>query len=39
MNVNNMVYFGSFGVDPKEIKKFIGSKDIIKIFIEYKHTI
>ena len=41
MNVKNVTYFGSFGVEhiPKEIKKFIGNKNVIKIFIEYKHTI
>ena len=38
---NNIVYFDTFGVEhiPKETKKFIGDKNIIKIFIEYKHTI
>ena len=31
MNTNNIVYFDSFGVEhiPKEIKKFIGNKNII----------
>ena len=31
MNVNNIVYFDSFGVEriPKEIKEFIGNKNII----------
>ena len=31
MNENNIVYFDSFGVEhiPKEIKKFIGNKNII----------
>ena len=31
MNANNIVYFDSFGVEyiPKEIKKFIGNKNII----------
>ena len=31
MNVNNIIYFDSFGVEynPKEIKKFIGNKNII----------
>ena len=31
MNVNNATYFHSFGVEhiPKEIKKFIGNKNII----------
>ena len=30
-NNNNVTYFGSFGVEhiPKEIKRFIGNKDII----------
>ena len=32
VNANNIVYFDSFGVEhiPKEIKKFIGNKNIIK---------
>ena len=40
MNGNNIIYFDSFGVEqiPKEIKKFIGNKNIITN-IEYKHTI
>ena len=31
MNDNNVIYFDSFGVEhiPKEIKKFIGNKNII----------
>ena len=31
VNVNNIVYFDSFGVEhiPKEIKRFIGNKNII----------
>ena len=31
MNANNIVYFDSFGVEyiPKEIKKFIGNRNII----------
>ena len=31
MNANNVIYFDSFGVEhiPKEIKKFIGNKNII----------
>ena len=31
MNAKNVTYFGSFGVEhiPKEIKKFIGNKNII----------
>ena len=31
MNSNNIIYFDSFGVEhiPKEIKKFIGDKNII----------
>ena len=31
MNGNNIIYFDSFGVEhiPKEIKKFIGNKNII----------
>ena len=41
VNAENITYFDSFGVEhiPKEIRKFIGNKNIIKIFIEYKHTI
>ena len=37
---NNIICFNSFGVEdiPKEIKKFIGNKNIIAN-IEYKHTI
>ena len=32
MNTNNIVYFDCFGVEhiPKEIKKFIGNKNIIR---------
>ena len=31
VNGNNIIYFYSFGVEhiPKEVKKFIGNKDII----------
>ena len=34
MNGNNTVYFDSFGVEhiPKEIKKFIGNKNITSIY-------
>ena len=41
VNVINITYFDSFGVEhiPKEIKKFIAIKNIITIFLEYKHTI
>ena len=33
-NKNNIIYFDSFGVEhiPKEIKKFIGNKNISNIF-------
>ena len=32
VNDNNVIYFDSFGVEhfPKEIKKFIGSKNVVK---------
>ena len=35
------VYFDSFGVEniSKEIKKFIGNKDIKQIYLGYKHMI
>ena len=35
---NNVTYLNRFGVEyiPKEIKKFIGNKNITKISIEYK---
>ena len=39
---SNVTCFDSFGVEhiPKEIKKFIGNKNIkINIFLEYKHMI
>ena len=43
VNDNNVTYFDSFGVDhtPKEIRKFIGNKNITlqQIFIEYKHML
>ena len=41
VNSNNVIYFDSFGVEhiPKEIKKLIRNKNIIKTFIEYKHQI
>ena len=40
-NAENVKYFDSFGVGhiPNKIKKLIGNKRIIQIFIEYKHTI
>ena len=40
-NNNNVTYFDSFGVEHilKEIKTFINSKNIKKIFLEYKHMI
>ena len=39
VNDNNVTYFDSFTVEhiPKEIRKFIGNKDIT--IIEYKHVI
>ena len=39
VNDNNVTYFNSFTVEhiPKEIRKFIGNKDIT--IIEYKHVI
>ena len=41
VNDINVTYFDSFGVEhiPKEIKKFIAIKNVITIFLEYKHTI
>ena len=41
VNGNNVACFDSFGVEhiPKEIKKFIRNKNIIKISKEYKHMI
>ena len=38
VNDNNVTYCDSFGVTniEKEIKKFIGNKNVVKIFIEYK---
>ena len=41
MNGNNIIYFDSFGIEqiPKEIKKLIGNKDIIAIFIECKQMV
>ena len=41
VNANNIVYFDSFGVEhiPKDIKKFIETKILYQIFIEYKHKI
>ena len=43
LNVNDekITYFDHFGAEhiPKETRKFIGSKDIKRLFIEYKHTI
>ena len=38
---NNTIYFDSFGIEhiPKEIKKFIGNKNIITNVFEYKYTI
>ena len=34
MNAENVTYFDSFGVEhvPKEVKKFIGNRNIINIF-------
>ena len=39
VNDNNVTYFNSFTIEhiPKEIRKFIGNKDIT--IIEYKHVI
>ena len=41
MNAENVTYFDSFGVKhiPKEIKNFIGNKNIIAILTEYQHAI
>ena len=41
VNANNIVYFDSFGVEhiPKDIKKFIETKILYQVFIEYKHKI
>ena len=41
VSAKNVTYFDSFGVEhfPKEIRKFIGNKNIIANFIEYKHMI
>ena len=41
VDAKNVTRFDSFGVEhvPKEIRTFIRNKDIIKIFIEYKHFI
>ena len=38
---NDVTYFNSFEIEhtPKEIKAFIGNKNIKKIFLEYKHMI
>ena len=38
---NEITYFDSFGVEhvPKEIKKFIGHKNIKQTYLEYKQTI
>ena len=40
-NNYNVTYFDSFGVEHilKEIKTFINSKNVKKIFLEYKHMI
>ena len=40
-NRNEIVYFDSFGIEhiPEEIKKFVGNKNIILTFFEYKQTI
>ena len=40
VNGNNIIYFSNFGVEyiPKEIKKFIGNKNIITN-IQFKHTV
>ena len=39
VNNKSATYFDSFGVEhiPKEIKKFIGNKNIIADILEYKH--
>ena len=41
VNNNNVTYFDSFGVEhiPKEIAKFMEIRNIIKIFLGYKHMI
>ena len=41
VDAKNVKRFDSFGVEhvPKEIRKIIRKKDIIKIFIKYKHLI
>ena len=40
-NNEEVVYFDSFGVEyiPKEIKKFIGNKDIKANYSDYRHMI
>ena len=40
-NRNEIVYFNSFGVEhvPKEIKEFVGNKNIKANIFEYKQTI
>ena len=41
LNAENATYFDSFGVKhiPEEIRKFVGNKNITRIFIEYKPMI
>ena len=41
VNNKTATYFDSFEVEhiPKEIKKLVGNKNIIAIFLEYKHII
>ena len=38
---NDITYFESFGVEhiPKEIKRFIGNKNMQKILLKYKHIV
>ena len=40
VNGDNVTYFDSFGIKyfPKGVKKLIGNKNIVTIFIEYKHV-
>ena len=40
-NRNEIVYFDSFGVEhvSEEIKEFVGNKNTMQIFFEYKQTI
>ena len=41
MNVKNLTYFDSFGVEhiPKQIRKSIRTKMLKQIFINYKHVV